>query len=524
MNKYRISHCFLTLLLTALSFTAQLQAQQTPYEQAVARIEDLLRQQKLAEALVAAQEAIQMEPSQYKAYYYTAVVHYGRGSLDEAKTPAQKALELSPADRKKEVKVLVDTIAGAEQKQLADAAFDKGLIAKAATAYTEAWKLMSDEEVGLKAARLWGDWLSEPLKAAMILNKIVARPKSSEKMKEAQAYLTSINGALVTAYGNTLKEGYSLLRASNLVEAQKKFELASEARPDERVPYLYLARIFAKSGKVESVVEELGKASKIKLITLEEIASGTYFDDILNDGRLLTFLSESLGYSKETISEKIPKVKIDLRNNSINSFQNYITRQLNLKHDAIVISSGYTDLIFAGKAHYDSYAIVQRLAGLSVTDHSLTIARRMLHAPGYKYVNRQQIEKNDYDCSWKYAFNLSNAEINIGSIKHFTISFEKKTKETNVLPPWINETGKEFKIHNVWDSSADLERKVYEYKSWGIEITGTGDWVTISPLGEQIGKCQLPKQSSNTQTLYFDTREALDSFVSAFKTIKLNFK
>lgn len=300
MTSQRTISLLCILLLTTALFSLPGRAQQNAYDQAVAKADDLVRQGKFIEALGAAQEAIRVNPDQFKAYYYAAFALYRRDLLSQAKTYAQQALERAPAADKADVQRLLDAIAGkegfSEQVRIGDEALEQGLIAKAATAYARAWEAVpAREDIGLKAAKLWVERLDNPAEAAPILNGIVAAPKDAEVSSQATQMLKTLRPALERIFNAALQDGQNFLKQKQPAEAIKALSKAQRTLPDRQEAHLHPARAYAQQNNLDQTIKELSQMLKKGRVTIGDLSKHSEFRKLSGNQRFLTFITDALG-------------------------------------------------------------------------------------------------------------------------------------------------------------------------------------------------------------------------------------
>lgn len=166
----------------------------------VERAKSLIVSGRYAEALAAAQDAERATPSSYEAAYYVAMAQLGLKQYAAARTEAQKALELAPADSKPAVEKLLATIsssnAGTGQMQEADAAAAAGEYGNAAALYEKVFQAGGSAAIGLKAADIYVAKLDSPVDAARVYRAIVAANPSGTDADVAIAALAKLKPAL----------------------------------------------------------------------------------------------------------------------------------------------------------------------------------------------------------------------------------------------------------------------------------------------------------------------------------------
>jgi hypothetical protein len=301
-------------------------AQQDAYDQAVSKADSLVREGQFVQALGIAQDAIRLDPTRFKAYYYAAYALYVQDLLERAAPLAKDALgRATREDRARATdedralaQKLVDAIANKkvfiEQVKIADDSIQQGLIAKAAAAYTKAWDVMPvNEGIGLKAAQIWSERLNKPGESARILNYLVEHPQDAGILKQAGDMLQRLGPALQNFYKERMQRGQQHLYANELEAARKTFNEAAQAMPKQEEPHLQLARVNAKqiemSGFVpreatlEKAIKELAEAIKLGWTSVDDILKTSDFNTLLSNARFLSFIGDALG------SDAVDKVR-----------------------------------------------------------------------------------------------------------------------------------------------------------------------------------------------------------------------
>jgi tetratricopeptide (TPR) repeat protein len=255
--------CVLVVALCALPLTAQ----QSQNDALISRADKLVKQGDYAGALGVAQQAIRLNDSDFRGYYYAAFSLFKQNLLSQAEPFVDRALALAPAANKPDVEELVNAIrnTGSYQTELqqADQAMQNGQTAIAAEAYTKAWEARrSDQKTGLKAAKLWGDRLNAFGKANQILQYIVDHPSDPDTLAEAQQLLNQYRPAQSNNYNQRLNAGSQAIVSGQWGEAKRAFEDAVTANPDGHLAHLNLARVYAHENNDVSAIAELRAAAR----------------------------------------------------------------------------------------------------------------------------------------------------------------------------------------------------------------------------------------------------------------------
>jgi tetratricopeptide (TPR) repeat protein len=277
-----------TLVLSA----SHVRAQDSSYEQLIAKANDQAQRGDLLPCVSTAQSAISVAPSQFQGYYYAGYCLFKQNVLQQALGYARKSLELAPPDRKPEVEKLVSAISGeigfTEQKGVGDQALQQGLRSKAATAYAAAWRASpAHEDIGMKAAETFIA-LNMPLEAADVLNEIVAHPKDSANLPKAKQMLATLQQALAEVWGQSIGAASKLLSNQTLSDDEKEEILRLEHKamkalpratgPGPNNPYLTAAAIYASRGDMEDVRRVLGQAANLGMTLNDPSAFTGNFD------------------------------------------------------------------------------------------------------------------------------------------------------------------------------------------------------------------------------------------------------
>lgn len=173
----------------------------------------------------------------------------------------------------------------------ADEAYANGLLAKAASAYAEAFRADPTQgEVGLKAATLFADRLKNPLEAARLWQQVLAAGEPHATV--ARAELQSRRDVLDAV----LREGLAKRDQwhNRGVDVTEPLSLA-EAFPESTDLQVELAVLFFRKGSVESMVKHLQSASRL----------GLSADDFLARRDIVDFLQQTGGLEKTGVGKAL---------------------------------------------------------------------------------------------------------------------------------------------------------------------------------------------------------------------------
>jgi len=211
------------------------------------------------------------------AFFYQAITFYRQGDLEEASSRLRYATH-DPANKdfarieelRAAIKLKLDF---ARRLRAADEAYAKGLTAKAADTYAEAFALDPTQgETGLKAAALYADRLNRPLDAAVLWQKVVANgePHATAARAELQSHRDMLEPLLQEVFAN--RQHWRL----NVRDAEA--ERLAEAFPDSLELQVELAVIAALRGQRGPLLRHLQAANQLGL-TPRDFLSHPEFTD-----------------------------------------------------------------------------------------------------------------------------------------------------------------------------------------------------------------------------------------------------
>jgi tetratricopeptide (TPR) repeat protein len=275
-----------TLLMMGFALTAF--ADQSAYRQAIEKGKTLLQGGKHSEAFQQLQKAMTADPAHYESYFYLAVTSYRMGNLSAAEEYGKQAQARAPESDKASVqemmKVITEKRKFERHEQAGDEAFNKGLMARAADEYRQAYLLFPNQgQVGLKAAAIYAERLDQPLDAALLWTRIAASG-DEKSAAAARAGLVQHERALEGVY----KERMAAAKIDGLL-------LLIEVFPHRVDPRFAAAVHFAGRRDVDQAVRHLSEAIKIGIPSskiaeqpefralLAHGGDGSPFDRFLND-------------------------------------------------------------------------------------------------------------------------------------------------------------------------------------------------------------------------------------------------
>lgn len=240
-----------SLLALFMAFT---DARATDYDGLIAQARAHLEGGRVVDALAASNEAVKLNPADFKGHYYGAMALMSLGRFDDSEAAAAQALTLAPEAGRPAVVKLRDTVKarkdGDAAEQVASSALAEGLFGKAAPAYERAWLAgRTRPEFGLKAADLYANRLKSPIDAGRVLRQVITAVPGRPEAEVAQTELTKIAPALRTI----AQEHVGAARNSSGDEALRRLALAEAADPDFPDIFIQRARVVASGNNVEAM-------------------------------------------------------------------------------------------------------------------------------------------------------------------------------------------------------------------------------------------------------------------------------
>lgn len=267
------------------------------YKRALEKGKELLQQQKYSEALRQFQQASAADPSQYEPFFNLAVVSYRTGDIKAAEDFAKIALSKADGPARNTVQEMIAFIEGKREfarfLAVADEAFEKGLMSKAADAYRSAFlSFPSQGEIGLKAAELYSARLNRLLDAAVLWQKI-SRGEDKGSAGMAREKLAERGNALQSLFDAQLQQA-DRIRASG--DPSSLLSLA-EAFPQKWEPHFELAVFYAGKADATKTIQHLSAANKAGLqpsVLLEREEFGALLPKS-GGAEFQTFLTDAYG-------------------------------------------------------------------------------------------------------------------------------------------------------------------------------------------------------------------------------------
>jgi tetratricopeptide (TPR) repeat protein len=181
-----------------------------------------------------------------------------------------------------------------------DEAYGKGLAAKAATAYTRAYRADPTQgEIGLRAASLHADRLKDLFEAALLWQQVLAggEPHATAARAELQARRDALDSLLREGLGR--REQWR--RSGDPAEALR----FAAAFPESTELQVELAILFARQGRVDEMIAHLEAASRLGLSADDFLAQKEFVDYLEKSGginsagglRLSGFVRDAYGAS-----------------------------------------------------------------------------------------------------------------------------------------------------------------------------------------------------------------------------------
>ena len=251
-------------LFTVLLITLPLRlCASSAYEEALNRGKTLLDDGNPVAAFDSLLDASKADPAQYESYFFLAVASYRMGNYSAAGEYATLALKRAPDGSKPQVQEMIAVIGERLEftrlKEEGDAALGAGLNAKAASAFTQAYRKFPKEgAVGLQAASLLADRLNRLLDAAAIWS-LVATSGDPASAEAARQELANRQQALDSLYQHWSAQFEDLKKSDNL----KLLRTLAEAFPMKPEVQLHLASYHARKEDISRAVEHLKHASRL---------------------------------------------------------------------------------------------------------------------------------------------------------------------------------------------------------------------------------------------------------------------
>jgi tetratricopeptide (TPR) repeat protein len=291
------------------------------FDDIAVRAKNALEGDALVDAQAAAQELIEIDRERYEGYLYLGIAYFRQQDLPSAETNLRSALSRAPADRKQDVQAALDLLENTQRarSEVAKAreAEAQGFFAKAAEGYERAWMYNKvDGALGLQAATLWNERLSDAARAAQVLRRMLAHDgtRNSNVGAAASQMLKSLQPKLDAVWNAAMASGFKAkMEDGDLNTALREFGRAQDAVPEKPEPYVEIAALHVRWGRWDKPgyarVALLGAASRgLTAAMLLEKAEEEFLPLVApvagRDSSFIQFIGETLG----------PQAVIDLKN------------------------------------------------------------------------------------------------------------------------------------------------------------------------------------------------------------------
>lgn len=270
-----------------------------PYEDAINKADQAVKNGHYLEGAEAARSAITLDAKRFEGYYYAAFCLLKRDMAREARPFAASALRLAGEEDKPQVQKLVDAIESHERfmphLKAADEAFEQGLLAKAAREYAAAYReYPSRGDVGMKAAKLYSERLVQPMEAAQILQQL-AKGNDLDEVREARTMLKLTEPQLSPLVDAKVREAKRFLEMGRPDQAADAVLPAAQAMPERTEPHSMLAEAYAMSGKTELVKKEIIALASISANDAGKELSDPQYAYTFREAGFVAFVRDLLG-------------------------------------------------------------------------------------------------------------------------------------------------------------------------------------------------------------------------------------
>jgi formylglycine-generating enzyme required for sulfatase activity len=290
------SHIFLRLLTGCLLISSLSLAWAADYAALVTQAREQLQAERFVEALASARDAVRANAEDYQGHYYLAMAYMSLGNFDDAESAAASSLRLSPANVRPGVEKLAAAIKtrrqGTNTTQAADAALADGLAGKAARLYEQGWNAGRDNpELGLKAAELYANRLSQPEDAGRVLRQVRLAAKGSAAADRAEAELRKLAGPL-----QQIAQAH--VSAASKLEGPAAFQelqLAEDADPEYKAIYSVRAQVAAKGNNLQALQDAVKGLARRDLAQPSLLAALPRMTQWLDQAAFAEFLTDILG-------------------------------------------------------------------------------------------------------------------------------------------------------------------------------------------------------------------------------------
>lgn len=290
---------FTLLLLTCLLLASTTLLWGTDYNGLISQAREQLQNEQFVEALATAKDAVRADANDYKGHYYAAMAYLGLARFDDAEAAAGRSLQLAAESAKPGVEKLVSAIktrrSGLGSVQAADAALADGLAGKAARLYEQAWSAGQEKpELGLKAADLYANRLSQPVDAGRVLRQVMVAAKGSPAADQATTELAKLAAEL-----RRIAEGYvEAAKKEQGAAALQSLQLAEEADPTYLAIFELRAQLAAMGESVEALQSAIKELAKRDRATPKTLASLPRMTQWLQQPAFNEFMIDLIGSKK----------------------------------------------------------------------------------------------------------------------------------------------------------------------------------------------------------------------------------
>jgi tetratricopeptide (TPR) repeat protein len=244
------------------------------FDGSISLADKLVRDGNFAQALIAAQRAIHLRPSDYRGYYYASFSLLKRQLLDEAQSFEEQGREKAPPDKQPDFDRLAKSIANSRESlaaiHAADRAVVDGSFQIAADSYSKAYEASpAEEQVGLKAAQIYLVRLNQPQLARTLLQELLLRTNDQAVYKQATDLLSKADEAAKQM------EAQQQAQAQRVAVAKRATEIASEV-DDLRTKRSNLADDLDQIDSDISTAQEMAEHDDENAQNLEDSATGAF--------------------------------------------------------------------------------------------------------------------------------------------------------------------------------------------------------------------------------------------------------
>jgi formylglycine-generating enzyme required for sulfatase activity len=325
----------LRLLLACLVLAGVTPVWAADYASLIGEAREQLQNEHFVEALAIAKDAVRANPNDYKGHYYVAMAYMGMDRFEDAEAAVTRSLSHAPESAKPGVEKLASAIKvrrqGSGSLQAADAALADGLAGKAARLYEQAWSAGQDNpELGLKAADLYANRLSQPVDAGRVLRQVKIAAKGSPAADRADAELKKLSGTL-----RKIAQGYvDAARKQQGTEALRNLQLAEDTDPSYQDIFGLRARIAAAGNSAEALQHAIKDLARRDLAKPQTLANLPRMAQWIEQPAFNEFLMDLLG------SEQAKAVRLMVQNPLPQYEAGQVIKDCTSCPDMVVIPSG----------------------------------------------------------------------------------------------------------------------------------------------------------------------------------------